>query len=232
MPSDQPGNADLVDHLGQLAGTRGSQKLAHPGIGGDHRLGAGIGVFAAAAHHRQHTVFRAGLSARDWRIDEFEAALGRLGVEFACDLGRGGGVIDESSTLLQARECAIGADRDRAQVMVIADACHDKILALGGGLRRRGGFSAEFLGPCFGLGSGPVEYRHLVATFGDEMSCHGETHNAETEKSDFGHVFNPGVFAGSLEWAGRNAGDGTAGWFGPRNRSVARCGTLTIDPAS
>jgi hypothetical protein len=41
------------------------------------------------------------------------------------------------------------------------------------------------------------------------MSCHGETHNAETEKSDFGHVFNPGVFAGSVERAGRNAGDGT-----------------------
>jgi hypothetical protein len=81
-------------------------------------------------------------------------------------------------------------------IVVIADARHDKILAFGGGLRRRCRLSAKFLGPGLGLGGGAVEDRHLVATFGDQMSCHGEAHNAETEKSDFGHVFNPGVFAG------------------------------------
>jgi hypothetical protein len=41
------------------------------------------------------------------------------------------------------------------------------------------------------------------------VPCHGETHNAETEESDFGHVSNPGVFAGGDEWAGRSAGDRT-----------------------
>ena len=39
------------------------------------------------------------------------------------------------------------------------------------------------------------------------MSCHGETHNAETEKSDFSHVCNLGV-SPAVEWAGPYAGDG------------------------
>ena len=59
--------------------------LAHPCIGGDDRLGTGIGVFAAAAHDRQNAVFGAGLSAGHGRVDEFEAVLGRFGVEFAGD---------------------------------------------------------------------------------------------------------------------------------------------------
>ena len=134
---DQAGDADLVDHLGQLAGAGRAEPLAHPGIGRDHGLGAGIGVFAAAAHHRQHAVFRAGLAAGHRGIDEFEAGLGRFGVEFARDLGRRGGVIDEGRALLHAGEGAIGAKRDRAQVVVVADAGHHEILALGGGLRRR-----------------------------------------------------------------------------------------------
>jgi hypothetical protein len=32
-----------------------------------------------------------------------------------------------------------------------------------------------------------------MAAFGHQMSCHGKTHHAETEKSDFSHVYNPGV---------------------------------------
>jgi hypothetical protein len=42
------------------------------------------------------------------------------------------------------------------------------------------------------------------------MSCHGETHYAETEKSDFSHVYNPGVspalLAGRMLEEGRRAG--------------------------
>src|SRR5665213_128467 len=140
-------------------------------------------------------------------------------------------MIDESRTFLHARECAVGADRDRTQIVVIADARHHKIPAFGGGLRCRRRLSAEFLGPCLCLGGGPVEHRHFVPTFASEMPCHGETHNAETEKSDFGHVFNPGVFAGYIEWPGGML-ETRRGWFGPRSRSVARCGTATIDPAS
>jgi hypothetical protein len=41
-----------------------------------------------------------------------------------------------------------------------------------------------------------------MAAFFDEMSCHGKAHDAETEKSDFSHVSNPGGFAGNSELAG------------------------------
>jgi hypothetical protein len=45
------------------------------------------------------------------------------------------------------------------------------------------------------------------------MTRHGEAHNAETEKSDFGHVYNLGVFAGSISMAGLFDGDGAMGRF-------------------
>jgi hypothetical protein len=54
-----------------------------------------------------------------------------------------------------------------------------------------------------------------VTTFFHQMPCHGETHNAETEKSDFSHVSNlgvspapdqPSVFCGA---AGTGSGLGT-----------------------
>jgi hypothetical protein len=85
-------------------------------------------------------------------------------------------------------------------IIVVADAAHDKILALRGGLRRRRRLSTEFLGPCLGLGRRPVEDRYLVTTFCDQMSCHRETHHAETEKSDFSHVCNLGVLPALLNW--------------------------------
>ena len=102
-------------------------------------------------------------------------------------------MIDERGAFLHARKSAIGADRDGAQVVVVADAGHHEILAFGRGLWRRCGLALEFLGPLFGFGWRPVVHRHLVAALGDEMSCHGETHDAETEKSDFSHLCNPGV---------------------------------------
>ena len=40
---DQAGDADLVDHLGELAGAGRAHQPAGAGIGGDHRLGAGVG---------------------------------------------------------------------------------------------------------------------------------------------------------------------------------------------
>jgi hypothetical protein len=48
------------------------------------------------------------------------------------------------------------------------------------------------------------------------MSCHGETHHAETEKSDFSHVSNLGLLP-ALEKPDRVL-EGAAGWFGARNR--------------
>src|ERR1700730_535215 len=94
--------------------------------------------------------------------------------------------------------------------MVVADAAHHKILAFGGGLRRRRGPSAELVGPLLRLGRGAVVHRHLMATLFHEVSCHRETHHAETEKSDFSHVCNLvsdlvcdlGVLPAALTWPG------------------------------
>src|SRR5260221_14767885 len=83
---------------------------------------------------------------------------------------------------------AYAAYGEGAQTMVVAAAAHQKIVAFGGGLRRRSGAPAELVGPFFGLGSGAVVHGHLVAAFFHQMSCHRETHDAETEKSDFSHV--------------------------------------------
>jgi len=80
--------------------------------------------------------------------------------------------------------------------------------ACGVGAVRPPNFSAHD----FALAGVLLNNRHLVAPLFDEMPCHGETHNAETEKSDFSHVCDPGVLPapsslpdGMLEkgrWAG------------------------------
>jgi hypothetical protein len=59
------------------------------------------GLRGAAAHHRQHAIFGAGLAAGHRRVDEFEAAFGRLGVEFTRDVGRSGRArLPRSTTML------------------------------------------------------------------------------------------------------------------------------------
>jgi hypothetical protein len=185
---DQAGDADLVDHFCQLAGARGAEPLAHTGIGLDHGLGAGIGLLAAATHYRQDAVFRTRRTAGHRTVDKFEAAFGGFGVELARDLGGCRGVVDEGRAFLDTRECAVAAERDRAQVVVVADAAHHEILTFGGGLRRGCGLAAEFLGPGFRLGGGAVVHRDLVTAFFHQMSRHREAHHAETEESDFSHV--------------------------------------------
>ena len=199
---DQARDADLVDHFGQLARAGRPEQLAHAGIGRDHRLGAGIGFGAAAAHHGQHAVFRTGLAAGHRGVDELETGLGGGGIEFAGDLGGGGGVVDEGGALLHAGESAVRAEGDRAQVIVVADAAHHEILAFRGGFGGGCGLAAELLRPGLGFGRSPVENRDLVTTFFHQMACHGKTHHAETEKSDFSHVCNPGVLP-ALDWPDR-----------------------------
>ena len=72
-------------------------------------------------------------------------------------------MVDEDRALAHAGEARRLAERDFAQVVVVADAAHDEILALGCFLRRRGGLAAELRGPFLGLGGGAVVDRHVVA---------------------------------------------------------------------
>ena len=89
-------------------------------------------------------------------------------------------------------------------------------LSLGGGLRRRPRAAAEFLDPGLRLRRRPVVHGHLVPALFHEMSCHGETHHAETEKSDFSHVcylvscLVALGFAGDIARAGRCFSGGRA----------------------
>jgi hypothetical protein len=101
-------------------------------------------------------------------------------------------VIDKGRALLHARERTVGAEGDGAQIVVIADAAHHEILALGRGLRGRRRLAAELLGPLLGFCGGAVIDRDLVATLLDEVTRHRKTHHAETEKSDFSHVVTLG----------------------------------------
>src|SRR6202012_879414 len=43
-------------------------------------------------------------------------------------------------------------------------------------------------GPLLRFGGGAVVHGDLMATLLREVSCHGETHDAESEKCDFGHI--------------------------------------------
>ena len=177
----------LVDHLGELAGAGRTHQPAGPGIGGDHRLGPGIRVRRAAAHHRQHAVLRARLAARHRRVDEPGGAFRGGRGELARDRRRGRRVVDEDGAGRQRREGAVGSDRHRAQVVVIADAGEDH-LGTGGGFGRRRRPRAAMLGrPFLRATRGSVENGDLVAP-GGEMPCHRKPHHAEPDECDARHA--------------------------------------------
>src|SRR3546814_8250309 len=69
----QPRDADLVDHLGQLAAADRPEQGDGAGVAVDHRLGAVEHGLVAAAHHRQHAVLGARLPAGHRGIDEADA---------------------------------------------------------------------------------------------------------------------------------------------------------------
>ncbi len=86
----ETGDADLVDHLGELAGARTAEAAAGAGEGHDHRLGAGEVTLLAAAHDGEHAILGAGLATGDRRIDEAEAEGLGLGLKLTRDIGRSG----------------------------------------------------------------------------------------------------------------------------------------------
>ena len=187
QPLHQAGDANLVHHLGELARPGRAEELAHARIGLDHLLGTGIGLSVASAHDGEHAVLRPGLSARDGGVDEAEAALFRLAIKFAGDLGRGGGVVDEHGALLHAVKGAVRPECHLAQIVVVAHAAHDEVLALGSGLGRCCAAPAVLSNPLLRLSRGAVIHGDVMAAFILEMPGHGIAHDAETEKSHLRH---------------------------------------------
>src|SRR5262249_56498189 len=94
---------------------------------------------------------------------------------------------DHDSALAHAGEHAVLAEHDLAQIVIIADAGHDKVLSLGRLARRGCGLAAVLRDPFFGFGRGAVINRDLVAAFRFEMSGHRVAHDAEPDKCDLCH---------------------------------------------
>jgi hypothetical protein len=190
QPLNDPGDAELIDHLGELPGARGADQVDRPGISVDHRPGALEILLAAAAHDRECAILRPRLAAGDRRVDGADAALRAGGEELAGDHGRRGGVVDEEAAGSEPGEGPLLAQGHGAQVVVVADAGKGHLGALGGGARRRGARTAMpsmLRDPGLGLGFCPVIDRDLVPGGGD-MPGHGIAHHAEPDEGDLGHA--------------------------------------------
>ena len=163
-----------------------------PRIGRDHRLGARVGRRVAAAHHREHAVLGAGLAAGHRRIDEIEAALLRLGVKLARDLGRGGGVIDEHRALCHAGE---GAVRRRASPRAGRCRCRRSTSRSPGRAAASFGVAARLPPYCathlLGLGGGAVVDRDLVAALVLEMPGHRDSPSRRARETPPSPSFPP-----------------------------------------
>jgi hypothetical protein len=133
----QAGDADLIDHLGELTGARRADARHCLGHGHCHRLNDIERRLIAAAHHRQCAVDGAGLTAGDRRVDEVQAACKRSRMQLTRDGCRRRGVIDEDRLTAHPDKRAVIAERNRAQVVVVADTCKDDRCA-GGRFARRG----------------------------------------------------------------------------------------------
>ena len=188
---DDAGDADLIDHLRELARARRPHQPARLCESRDHGLGLVIGVLIAAAHHGQRAVLRAGLPAGHRRIDEGHALRLRLGVQFARNGRRGGRVVDEDRALLHARERAVWSEHDGAQIVVVADAGENEIAIRHRLARRRRGCAAVFRNPVPRLRRRAVIDRQVVTALGLQMARHRKAHDAQPEKCDLRHAASP-----------------------------------------
>ena len=182
----QPRDANLVDHLRHLPGARGAKEAADAGIGGDDWFGAVVIRLRAAAHDRKHAVFRPGLTAGDGGVDKADAAVAGHARKLAGDGGGDGGVIGKDGAGRHAREGAVIAKADRAEVVIIADAGHDErgpLCGLGG---RRGGAAGMALYPAEGLFGRTVVDRDLMP-LGGQMPRHRKAHHAQAKKCHLRH---------------------------------------------
>ncbi|MCY1532168.1 hypothetical protein D9M68_674220 [compost metagenome] len=184
---DEAGDADLVDHLGQLTATGRPHQAHHAGVSLDHRFGTRIHIRLAAHHHRQRTILRAGLTAGYRRIEKTQLQLVGPGRQLAGDIGRGRGVIDQYGSRRHAGKGAVIAQHHAAQVMVIAHANHHQLGTLG--RLARGGRTAagKFGQPLRRLGRRAVIDTHLMPA-ARQMPRHRITHYAQPDKGYLRHT--------------------------------------------
>ena len=190
---NQARDADLVDHLGQLAAADRAHQTDHAGIGVDDGAGLFEGCLIAADHDRQNAVLGTGLAAGHRRIEKTAALGGAGSCEFPGHFSGCRGVVDQDGAILDAVQNAVRAKRDRAQVVIIAHAGEDEIGALGSFRRCVAGGAAELLGPLVRLLRRAVVNPHFVAALGLEMPCHGVAHYAKSDEGNCCHFAYPFV---------------------------------------
>ena len=212
----QPGDADLVDHLGQLAGAT----VAHEceGLGKRHtdalhRIKSG-GV--TTAHDGERAVLRAALATRHRRINEMQTQRLGCGVQLARHRGRGRGVVHQHRARLHAGQRAVSAQHHAAQVVVIANAAKHNV-GIGCSQPRRGRLArrcggSELSAPGRCLGRAAVVNGDLMPGQ-RQMAGHGVAHHTQAQKGDFagsdgGVGFGVGAAHGVISVVGVGAAAG------------------------
>ena len=180
---DQACNADLVDHLGQLAGAGFAKPRLHAGEAFDQRRGPGDSFFITADHDGELTVFRSRLAAGYRRIDKRKSQAGCSFVQLTGNFCRSGGVIDKNRARFHVRESAFGADRDRPQVVIVTHATEHEVCALRRSLGCRRGSTAVICHPSLGSCNGAIVDSDTVAGSG-QVTGHRVAHHAQADKCD------------------------------------------------
>ena len=185
-----PGNRDLVAHFGHLTRAAFADTATDTGIGVNHRRSLVEDISIAAAHDRQDTILRSSLPAGNRRINITDARVFGRGIEFFCHKCGHGGVVHKDAAFAHPRKCAVLAEANGTQVVVVAHARHHEIRPSHGLARGRSKGAAVLRGPGLSLCSCAVINGHLVTCF-LQMSGHRIAHDTQTKERKFCHVLPP-----------------------------------------
>ena len=179
---NQPGNADLIHHFGELPATDRAHAAAGPGEGRNHWLCAIKHRLFGAAHDRELAIFGTGLPPGNRSIHEMHPLRAGKGIQFSRHLGRGGGVIHQRTSGPHARQGSIVAQHHAAQVIVVADAAKHQIGVGRCFTRGRGRYTAALAHPLRRFGRRAVVHRDLVPC-AHQVGSHRVAHDAQAQES-------------------------------------------------
>ena len=184
QPLHHAGDADLIDHLGFLAGARRPHQCHRTREMRDHRLGTRVRFGITADHHRQNALLRTGLAAGDWRIEKMQVLRARCGMQFLRHRRRRRGVIDKNRVTLHAVESAVFADRHFAHIIIIADTAEHDVCRRGRSGRRIRNRAGVLRRPGLHFVAGAVIDGHRMSGV-RQMPRHGPAHDAESDECNF-----------------------------------------------
>ena len=179
---NQPGNADLIHHFGELPAAGFTHAGASSGKSGNYRFSAIEHLLAGAAHDRELAIFGSGLPPGNRCIHEMHPLRAGKGIEFTRHPGRGGGVIHQGASGPHARQGSIVAQHHAAQVIVVSDATKYKIGVGRCFTRGRSRYTAALAHPLRRFGRRAVVHRDLVPST-HQVGGHRVAHNAQAQES-------------------------------------------------